>query len=260
MIALIDGDSLIYKIGFTFQETIVWNEDDVDTKDKIVSTYADLQSGYKAIDSLVDSIMFKTNCDEVEIWLTKSGSNFRHVVYSDYKHNRKASAKPILYDALFEYLIKHYNANVTVGYEADDMVVYLKTTNPSDYFLCAIDKDVLYQTVGNHYNYNKEEFIKVNEKEADRFAYYQCLVGDTTDGYPGCPGIGDKKATKLLDESDDYWKTIVETYKSKGLTEYDAIVQMRLANMHQFNGKIIELWTPKNNKQKVALDPTTSTL
>lgn len=35
------------------------------------------------------------------------------------------------------------------------MVVYLKTTHPLQYVLCAIDKDVLYQTEGNHYNYNK---------------------------------------------------------------------------------------------------------
>ncbi len=36
--------------------------------------------------------------------------------------------------------------------------------------------------------------------EADRYHLYQTLVGDATDGYPGCPGVGEVAANKVLDE------------------------------------------------------------
>lgn len=264
MKSLIDGDSLIYKIGFTFEEVIIWNEEDVDTN-QVVSTYLDFHNAYLAIDSLITNILFKTNNDEAEIWLTR-GSNFRYSVDSTYKHNRKDNRKPKMYQELFDYLVTNYNANVATGYEADDVVVYLKTKYPEDYVLCAIDKDVLYQTTGYHYNYNKEEFIVVDEFMATRFPYYQTLVGDQVDGYPGCKGIGSVRANKILDKAeelavknninllDSYWLQVVTTFEEKGFTEEDAIVQMRLANMKQFNGKIIELWTPPKRSLESPID------
>ena len=264
MIALIDGDSLIYKIGFTFEETIVWNEDEVDTE-PIVSTHLDYHNAYSAIDSLIESIMFKTCSSSVQLWLTK-GNNFRYTVDSTYKHNRKENRKPQMYQELFNYLVDNYNANIANGYEADDVVVYLKSTYPDEYILCAIDKDVLYQTTGYHYNYNKEEFITVDDYMATRFPYLQTLTGDQVDGYPGCKGIGAVKANKILDKAEElaikhnipliesYWIEIVKTFEEKGLTEEDAITQMRLANMKQFNGKIIDLWTPLKGSLQSPID------
>ena len=245
MKALIDGDSLLYKAGFTFEEKFDWNELEVELgKSQPQYDYdTDLVAAKNAVDALIEAILFHTGTYEVEIWLS-SPSNFRFTVDPTYKSNRSNSRKPLLYQELLAYLTKKYNVYTAEGYEADDKVVYLKTTYPDDYFLCAIDKDVLYQTEGTHYNYHTSSMITVTKEEADRFAYYQCLVGDQVDGYPGCPGIGKVKATKLLDESTDYWKTVVDTYKSKGLTEADALKQMRLANMHQLHNNIIILWSP----------------
>lgn len=91
------------------------------------------------------------------------------------------------------------NTKIAVGIEADDMVVYLKDNNYDKYILCAIDKDVLYQTEGSHYDYGRETTVTINKDEAIWFAYYQTLSGDATDGYKGCPGIGKVKATKLIE-------------------------------------------------------------
>lgn len=255
MIALIDADSLLYKAGFTFEDKTNWNETAIEagvTDVDDISYTSDIVNAKNAIDGLIENILFKTGCNSVELWLT-GNDNFRYDVLDSYKHNRKESRKPLGYAELWDYLVTKYGAHVATGYEADDVVVYKKTTHHDDFFLCAIDKDVLLQTVGTHYNYGRDEFITVTAKEADRFFYYQVLRGDNVDGYKGCKGIGDVKANKLLDLAEEagisYWTMVCTTYEDKGMAEEEAIQQARMASMHQLKelpdgSYTIELWTP----------------
>jgi len=263
MIALIDADSLLYKVGFVFEEKVDWNEWErfvgaTDATD--ISITADVVSAKNAIDGMIENILFKTGADDYELWLT-GGNNFRYEILPTYKHNRKNVRKPLAFNELWEYLIEKYQANIAEGFEADDMVVMLKTLKPDDYFLCAIDKDVLYQTEGTHFNYGNDEFVEVTKEEALRFFYYQLLVGDTTDGYSGCPSIGKKRATKILDEAYEaykenpkgnleayYWVAVVKAYEAKDIPMEDILVQARVANMHQLEGTSeklkVNLWKP----------------
>jgi DNA polymerase-1 len=78
----------------------------------------------------------------------------------------------------------------------------------------------------------------------------QTLQGDSVDGYKGCPGIGPKKAEKILADSTDPWGDIVSAYMGKGLTEDDALVQAQVARIcqHQnYNYDTAEVipWTPE---------------
>jgi hypothetical protein len=70
---------------------------------------------------------------------------------------------------------------------------------------------------------------------------YQTLVGDTADGYRGCPKVGPVKAEKILDTTvwsdggkcaDVYpmWPRVVAAYEKASLTEDDALVQARLVH------------------------------
>ena len=63
----------------------------------------------------------------------------------------------------------------------------------------------------------------------------QILTGDRVDGYPGCPGVGEKTADKILKGVDpkDRWEHVVKAYEKKGLDEEDALVQARLAKILQ---------------------------
>lgn len=243
MIALIDGDSLLYKVGFALEDTIDWDCDDNHTH------YSNFNKQTKSLKELIDAIVKATGCDDYELWITGSG-NFRENNPLGYKENRHKLRKPTDFNDLKKWLINNTKCNVANGMEADDMVVYLKDKYFDKYILCAIDKDVLYQTEGNHYNYDKNTTIEVSKDEAIWFAYYQTLVGDVTDGYKGCPSIGDARARKLIDgiyDEKELWKIVVDTYISKGLTGQEAIYTMQLANMKQYNGKEIVLWLPNFN-------------
>lgn len=249
MKALIDADSLLYKVGFAIEEKTYWNEFDVevgqdDSPDITLDT--DLEQCFKTFDQLIDNIMFATECDD--LLLVFSGKdNFRLSLPTSYKENRNDARKPTGYSQILQYAKDSYPFVVTDGYEADDYVVWLKTTSNEDIVLCAIDKDIIYQTAGTHYNYGKDEWIEVNEWEAIWFAYYQTLTGDQSDGYKGCKGIGDKRARAALAEcsnENELWEAVVDLYVSKGHDPEEALWTMRLANMHQFDGEKINLWNP----------------
>ena len=248
MIALIDADSLLYKVGFAIEDKVIWNEQEANAglEEPDVEYYTDPDQCKKTFDQLVENILFATDCDSAYL-VFSGGGNFRMGLPLAYKEHRTDSRKPVGYKELREYAEATYKTHTPVNMEADDYVVYLKTQYPEDYILCAIDKDVLYQTVGTHYNYGKDEEVTVNEFEAIWYAYYQVLTGDTSDGYKGAIGIGPVKAKKILDgceTEEELWKAVVETYESRGQTEDEALQTMRLANMHQYDGEKIVLWEP----------------
>ena len=249
MVALIDADSLLYKVGFAIEEKTIWNENEVDAglEDEYDITYdTNLSVGIGTLESYINNILFATGCDSAELHFT-GRNNFRDSNPLGYKEHRTGARKPEGFALLKQFALDNYDSYVSENMEADDVVVWKKTTYPEDYILCAMDKDVLYQTVGVHYNYNKDEDVEVDEINAIKFAYWQTLAGDPSDGYKGCPGIGPKKADKLLENIDDelqMWEVTLEAYAKAGLTEDDAINTMRLANMHQYDGKEITLWKP----------------
>lgn len=232
MIALIDADSLLYRIGFAGEEKVSWKQyDDECTLDDVY--ISDNFFLFKQLDEMINRI--KTATDTKEVKLVFSGANnFRFQVATTYKHNR-VNRKPSGYSAMLEHLTLNYHSVITDGYEADDYVVYLKTNYPDSYILCAIDKDVLYQTVGVHYNYVKCEWVTTTQEMATRFFWYQVLVGDVTDGYKGLPSFGKVKADTFLDSIDplQYHNEIRDLFISKGYSEEYFLTQCRLANMHQ---------------------------
>jgi len=121
--------------------------------------------------------------------------------------------------------------------------------------MTAVDKDVLKSVPGKHFNYYRSERYGIDMKwqetdveDAYKFAYIQTLMGDISDNIPGCKGVGPAKAKKALEGFNtplDLWNAVVKTFKSKGLTEKEAIRDMRLVNMHQLTiDKKIVLWNP----------------
>jgi 5'-3' exonuclease len=120
--------------------------------------------------------------------------------------------------------------------------------------MVAVDKDLLWSVVGTHFNYyessqwNKEmSWHETTAENKMKWPYMQALIGDAVDGIKGVKGVGKAKAPKLLAHCEteaDCWEVVKAEYVRTGETEIDALIAMRLVDMHQFNGMEVVLWTP----------------
>lgn len=241
MILLLDADIIIYQAACKAQEDYLWD-------DSAESHIADVELAKEILDSDVAAIMEATKTTEVLMALSSS-PNFRYSILPTYKHNRKDKQQPLLRYDLIQYVKDNYPFKQYPTLEGDDIMGILMTRHKDKYICASTDKDMR-QIPGLHYNFKKEEFFDVTEKDGDLWFYTQVLTGDTADGYSGCPGVGKVKAEKILScPPEDYWSTVVSTYESKGLDEEDALQQARVARIlrasdYDFKNKQIILWSP----------------
>lgn len=233
---LIDGDLLVYQSSSAVQKDIDWGnglftchaflEDAEDTfLDILEGIIRDLKSKDLLADKPIYYFMF-----------TDPDINFRKKLNPNYKSNRKNHRKPTCYWALKDKVLKtvheHLNNVYTVqliGVEGDDALGIFATSNPKDSVIVSMDKD--FKTIPSYY-YNYEK--KTLESHFDDYSYwvmFQTLVGDITDGYSGCPGVGKMSAERILKavSPEDYWLTVVKTYKKRGATFEDALMNYRMA-------------------------------
>lgn len=200
-IVLIDADSLLYfEMG----------------KDT-------LEEAIDGINQRIQQIIIETEAESYIGYLTL-GKCFRYAAAKTkpYKYNRKGGMKPPIFYALRAYVQQAHGFISVDGYEADDMVGIGR-----DYFVSAghevtissPDKDVLQQLAGKHYNYQKAEFIETSCEEAEKFLWKQVLMGDSTDGIPGIPGLGPKTADAIIDNMPEskleYHEVVLSQYMSK---------------------------------------------
>jgi len=198
-ICLIDADSLIYYCM------------DKPTLEEAVYT----------IDKRIKKILDQCNTTLYAGFLTE-GRCFRYKVAPSYKANRKGGrAKPIIFHALKAYLKQEYNCWAISSLEADDLVCYYSFTDNRKTIVCSPDKDVLMQCIGMHYNYQKDEFQHTTPEGALKFLWKQVLMGDSTDGIPGLPGVGDKTSENWLQtRSKDFEGFTLKQYVEKfGMVE-----------------------------------------
>ncbi len=141
--------------------------------------------------------------------------------------------------------------------KGNDYYIVLKD-GPQRYrnlILSCVDKDLIGSVPSKVFNYYRSaqynidmKWVETSHADAYKFKYIQTLTGDSTDGIKGCPGIGPKKAEKALEglvTPCDMWKAIVSLFISKGLTEKEALRDMRLVNMEQVSIDCsLNLWSP----------------
>lgn len=204
----------------------------------------------EVVDTILDKIAYmkkRTGCQEVELYLT-GDNNFRYEIYPDYKGNRANTRRPEGLKEVKQLLVERYeNVHIIEGIEADDIVCYFKRLAPEKYLLSSIDKDVLNACAGEHYNYNRDEFLIISEDYARYWPYFQCITGDTTDNIKGAKGLGPKKAPLFISEEmeeKELWQGVLKAYEKTGQSEEEAILNMRLVHMLQWDGAQIVLWTP----------------
>jgi 5'-3' exonuclease len=247
---LIDGDVIAYQQSVIAEQAIQWDE-------TLWTLHADANQVISNTENLISAYKELLSADEVMIILTDS-NNWRKDILPSYKENRKGQRKPVTLGAAREHLIYNWNAKVFPTLEADDVIGIYATDKlrlaKNDYVVVGVDKD--FKTiVGKHYNPNKSELgiTEVTPLEADRYWMTQALMGDQADGYKGCLGIGEKKATALLAEAttlEEMWEIVETTFMKQGQMPLDALTNARVARIlrhgdYNFKTHKVNLWTPK---------------
>lgn len=149
-------------------------------------------------DKLMRDIIHDTASDEFLACLS-GPNNFRKDIYPEYKANRKDMVKPRHLAAVRQFLKDEWNAVISDGCEADDL---LGINQNEQTIICSIDKDLL-MIPGQHFNFVKKEFTFVDELEGLRSFYRSALVGDKADNIFGVYGIGKVKAAKYINHLTD---------------------------------------------------------
>jgi DNA polymerase-1 len=272
---LIDGDELLYKAAAGFEHEAAW---DIDKN--IWTTWT--ETG-KAVQQVVDQVVKAQRKYEPRhtVFCTSGDTDFRYDVAADYKSDRKKVRKPTGYIHVRDSVLKLIDQDFTElpdglavkfpgttssarydNIEADDCMGILATKPGNESALIISQDKDMRQIPGMLATYIGAEPKMVTEYEGARWFLTQTLIGDTTDGYKGCPGVGPAGADKLFDQIrthdpkvfiEEGWKHVVAAYAKAGLTEADALVQARLARILQwsdwdYTNKQPKLWVPPHHE------------
>lgn len=214
MIALIDGDSISYILG--------WHHREHQNKEEV----------YNAIDQFLDDIFIQTGATMYFGALAGNTPCFRYDRYKvrKYKGNRPIEVqehmkfwKPVITD----YLAGKWKF-VSAGFahtpggvctlEADDVIntaVLSAKLQGLGFTICSPDKD-LKQLSGFHFDYRKGEICFVDTYQSYYNYFKLMLEGDDADNIAGIPGFGPKKA-------EDKLKPLLEAKADR--TSYEELVR-----------------------------------
>lgn len=244
---LIDGDIIAYQITSQIEEPIHWGND-------LWTLHSDFKTAKDNLNVYIKTLKENLYLSDITIFLTDGSENFRKKIYPDYKSNRKDKRKPTCLPEMRKYMIEEYGAITEPRLEADDLLgIYSTKPSHKNSIVVSLDKDL--RTIPGKLSPDGSNILKITKKKAIYNHATQILVGDTTDNYPGCPGIGPKTAAKLFADIKEstimkpYWEVILKTYDKAGLTESDALTQARISYILQdkdydFKSKKIKLWKP----------------
>lgn len=241
-VLLVDADLTCYQATASAESEVQW---DIDTW----TVDTDLDHAKDRFDFHISEYKKQTGVSEIKLCF--SGSNiFRKDIYPEYKGNRK-SRKPVGYSAMKKWCMDTYPSFMKDTLEADDAMGILATKFAGKTISVSMDKDML-QIPGKFFRLSPNgpnEMMDITEESGNYWFLMQALTGDATDGYPGLPGTGPKKAEELLKKHGAVWKTVEDAYIKAGLTAEDALVQGRLARILRdtdwdFDKEEVKLWKP----------------
>lgn len=204
---LLDAYALIYRAYYGF------------IKNQRINSKGQNTSAILGFVNTLEEVLTKENPDYIGVAFDPSGPTFRHEAYPPYKAQREETPEAIRFS--IPYIKKILNAyKIPIlevsGYEADDVIGTLATKagniDDLDTYMMTPDKDYG-QLVQEHVRMYKPrhdggfDILGVEEiKEKygitspEQVIDLLGLMGDSSDNFPGCPGVGEKTAVKLINE------------------------------------------------------------
>ena len=219
---LIDAYALIYRSYYAFIKNPRINSKGMNTS-----------AIFGFINSLED-VLRRESPTHLAVAFDPKGPTFRHETFAQYKAQREETPEVIRQSVpIIKEIIKAYNIPIleVEKYEADDVIgtiakqaekegfeVYMMTPD-KDYGQLVSDHIYMYRPkFGGDYEVMgiPEVLQKYNLRSTEQVIDLLGLMGDTSDNIPGCPGVGEKTAQKLLAEFGSIENLLANTDKLKG--------------------------------------------
>ena len=219
---LLDAYALIYRSYYAFIKNPRINSKGLNT------------SAIVGFVNTLHEVLTKEHPTHLGVAFDPHGLTFRSEIYPAYKAQREATpedikkAVPIIKDLLKAWNIPILEAE---GYEADDVIGTLATkagTMGVDTYMLTPDKDygqlvtdnvkIFRPRHGGGYETMGPEEVKAKYAIPSTEAVIDllALMGDSADNFPGCPGVGEKTAVKLINEFGNIENLISKTDELKG--------------------------------------------
>ena len=219
---LLDAYALIYRSYYAFIKNPRINSKGLNT------------SAIVGFVNTLYEVLTKEHPTHLGVAFDPHGPTFRSEVYPAYKAQREATpedikkAVPIIKD-----LLKAWNIPILQvdGYEADDVIGTLATKAGQEgvqTYMLTPDKDYGQLVTNNVFIFRprhgggyetmgpEEVKAKYTIPSTEAVIDLLALMGDSADNFPGCPGVGEKTAVKLINEFGNIENLISKTDELKG--------------------------------------------
>lgn len=220
---LLDAYALIYRAYYAFIKNPRINSKGFNT------------SAIMGFVNTLEDVLKKENPSHIGIAFDPAGPTFRHEAFEQYKAQREETPEAIrLSVPIIKEIIQAYRIPIleVPGYEADDVIGTLATeagrrgiptymmTPDKDYGQLVSDCVFMYRP-----KYGDHEFEvmgvdavkdKFNIDSPAQVIDMLGLMGDTADNIPGCPGVGEKTAQKLIAQFGSIEQMLEHTDQLKG--------------------------------------------
>ena len=219
---LLDAYALIYRAYYAFIKSPRINSKGFNT------------SAILGFVNTLEEVLKKENPTHIGVAFDPAGPTFRHEAYEQYKAQREETPEAIrLSVPIIKDIIRAYRIPIleVAGYEADDVIGTLATEAGQQgitTYMMTPDKDYGQLVSENVFMYRPKhtggfEVMGIEQVKAkfDIQSTQQVidmlgLMGDASDNIPGCPGVGEKTAQKLISEFGSIENLLEHTDKLKG--------------------------------------------
>ena len=219
---LLDAYALIYRAYYAFIKNPRINSKGFNT------------SAILGFVNTLEEVLKKENPTHIGVAFDPSGPTFRHEAYEQYKAQREETPEAIrLSVPIIKDIIRAYRIPIleVPGYEADDVIGTLATEAGRQgivTYMMTPDKDYGQLVSENVFMYRPKhsggfEVMGIEEIKAkfdiqstEQVIDMLGLMGDSSDNIPGCPGVGEKTAQKLVAEFGSIENLLAHTDRLKG--------------------------------------------
>ena len=219
---LLDAYALIYRAYYAFIKNPRINSKGLNT------------SAVMGFVNTLQEVLTKERPTHLGVAFDPHGPTFRSEAYPAYKAQREATPENIKQSVpIIKNILKAWNIPIleVEGFEADDVIGTLATkageqsiqtymlTPDKDYGQLVTDHVFIYRPRhGGGYEVMGPEEVKAKYAIPSTEAVIDllALMGDSADNFPGCPGVGEKTAVKLINEFGTVESLINRTSELKG--------------------------------------------